>query len=314
MTFIVNKFSKVLASARLLADTDRGGRPTVAASEGTIMRFGNLAGRLTVFVGDGAVDATVASHGRFGPDPCAAFVDWSAFAAWARGLSPDDAQPFRHQDLGPCVPVPRQIFGIGLNYRAHAAEAGSRITEDFPLVFTKFPTSLAGPDTVVSLPDGDNDYEAELVVVVGRRAEHVAADDAWNHVAGVTVGQDLTERRLQMAGPAPQFSMAKSYPGFAPIGPWIVTTDEFTDPDDLELWCSLDGKCVQHTRTSDLIFSVPRLIALLSGVTPLLPGDLLFTGTPSGVGMGRRPPQYLRAGQTLVTAVTGLGEIRQTFR
>jgi 2-keto-4-pentenoate hydratase/2-oxohepta-3-ene-1,7-dioic acid hydratase in catechol pathway len=282
------------------------------------VRVGNLAGRLTLFTERGAVDVEKASEGRFGADPQVVYEVWDEFRAWASGTdlsSPSIlAADFDPADLGAPTPAPAQVFGIGLNYRAHAAESGLAAPEGLPPVFTKFRSALAGPVGEVTLPAGGHtDWEVELVVVIGRRAERVAVADAWSHVAGLTVGQDLSERIGQLAGPAPQFSLAKSHPGFAPMGPWLVTVDELDDPDDLELSCAIDGETVQHARTSDLIFSVPALIEGLSRVVPLLPGDVIFTGTPSGVGMGRKPQRFLRHGEELVTRITGIGELRQRF-
>jgi 2-keto-4-pentenoate hydratase/2-oxohepta-3-ene-1,7-dioic acid hydratase in catechol pathway len=153
-----------------------------------------------------------------------------------------------------------------------------------------------------------------VVAVIGRTAHRISIDDAWSHVAGLTVGQDLSERLSQMAGPAPQFGLAKSFPGFAPTGPWLVTPDEFENPDDLALGCAIDGETVQSGRTSKLIFSIPRILASLSAVITLRPGDLLFTGTPNGVGLGMDPPRYLRAGETLRTWVESIGDLEHTFR
>jgi 2-keto-4-pentenoate hydratase/2-oxohepta-3-ene-1,7-dioic acid hydratase in catechol pathway len=149
-------------------------------------------------------------------------------------------------------------------------------------------------------------------VVIGVRAEHVRSGDAWSHVAGLTVGQDVSDRALQLAGTHPQFSLGKSFPGFGPLGPSVVTLDEFGDPDDLELGCALDGETMQHARTSDLIFPVPDLIARLSAVCPLLPGDLIFTGTPAGVGAFRRPAVFLQPGQQLTSWVEGIGQLRNS--
>jgi 2-keto-4-pentenoate hydratase/2-oxohepta-3-ene-1,7-dioic acid hydratase in catechol pathway len=132
-------------------------------------------------------------------------------------------------------------------------------------------------------------------------------------VAGLTVGQDISERILQTEGPAPQFSMGKSFPGFAPMGPWVVTVDEFDNPDDLELGCAIDGEPMQHSRTSNLIFPVPQLIEGLSATLALLPGDVIFTGTPAGVGIGRNPQRWLQPGEELVSYITGIGELRQRF-
>jgi 2-keto-4-pentenoate hydratase/2-oxohepta-3-ene-1,7-dioic acid hydratase in catechol pathway len=145
--------------------------------------------------------------------------------------------------------------------------------------------------------------------VIGRRADRVAEADAWSHVAGLTVGQDISDRKLQFAAGA-QFSLGKSRRGYGPMGPWLVTLDEVPDPDDLALGCSVDGEVVQDARTSDLVFTVPSLIAQLSDVLPLLPGDVLFTGTPAGVGVSRKPARFLQAGNVLETWIEGIGTIR----
>jgi 2-keto-4-pentenoate hydratase/2-oxohepta-3-ene-1,7-dioic acid hydratase in catechol pathway len=141
----------------------------------------------------------------------------------------------------------------------------------------------------------------------------VPEEKAWSYVAGVMVGQDLSERTVQLAGPVPQFSLGKSFPGFGPTGPWLVTPDEPPDRDDLRLACSVDGRVLQDGRTRDMIFSVPELVARISAVCPMSPGDLIFTGTPSGVGMGRKPPEFLRPGTTLVSTIEGLGELRNAL-
>jgi 2-keto-4-pentenoate hydratase/2-oxohepta-3-ene-1,7-dioic acid hydratase in catechol pathway len=278
------------------------------------VRVGNLSGRLTVFTERGAVDVQKASNGRYGPDPQAVYQVWDEFLGWARGAELADAVAFEPAELGAPVPAPAQVFAIGLNYSDHAAESNRAVPETFPPVFTKFRTAITGPvSTVVLPPGGHTDWEVELVVVLGRRAERVSADDAWPYVAGLTVGQDLSERIRQLEGPAPQFSLGKSFPGFAPTGPWVVTVDDLDDPADLELGCSIDGETVQHARTNLLIFSVPQLIAGLSATLPLLPGDLIFTGTPAGVGLGRSPQRWLQPGEELVSYVTGIGELRQRF-
>ncbi|MFC5745787.1 fumarylacetoacetate hydrolase family protein [Actinomadura rugatobispora] len=276
------------------------------------MRVANLGGRLVLLTGSGALDVEDASGGRFGADPQAVYARWAEFASWAATAS--GGTPYDPDLLGPPVPAPRQVFAIGMNYRAHAAEAGFE-TPDRPTVFTKFPSCVTGPRGTVALPPGGHtDWEVELVVVIGATARHVKEADAWDHVAGLTAGQDLSERIGQLAGPAPQFSLAKSHPGFGPIGPCLVTPDAFDDPDDIELWCELNGERVQHGRTSDLVFPVPRLIEELSATLPLLSGDLIFTGTPAGVGMGRTPPRRLAPGDELVTGVTGVGEMRHRLR
>jgi 2-keto-4-pentenoate hydratase/2-oxohepta-3-ene-1,7-dioic acid hydratase in catechol pathway len=278
------------------------------------VRIANLSGRLVLLHEGRAVDVERASGGAFGADPQAVYERWEEFAAWAAGADLTGGTAFEPRDLGSPAPSPRQVLAAGLNYRDHAAESGFAVPEGLPPVFTKFSTSISGPVTEVRLPEGGHtDWEVELVAVIGRRAEQVREADAWSHVAGLAAGQDISERILQLSGPAPQFSLGKSYPGFAPIGPWLVSVDEFDDPDDLELSCAINGEEVQKGRTRDLIFSVPALVSRLSAVLPLLPGDVIFTGTPAGVGLGRTPQRWLAAGDELVSSIEGIGELRQRF-
>jgi 2-keto-4-pentenoate hydratase/2-oxohepta-3-ene-1,7-dioic acid hydratase in catechol pathway len=220
--------------------------------------------------------------------------------------------PYDVEDLGAPVPDPRQVFAIALNYAPHAAEAGYT-APDLPLVFTKWPTSIAGPLVDVVLPEGHVDWEVEVVAVVGRGGRNIAEGDAWSALAGVTGGQDLSERVLQLAGRPAQFSLGKSHAGFGPTGPWIVTPDELDDPDDIAFASYLDGTPLQVGSTSSMIFSIPRLVAHLSAVVELLPGDLIFTGTPEGVGNRMEPQRFLQAGETLVSRFDGIGEITQRF-
>lgn len=275
------------------------------------MRIANLAGRLALVGSDGAVDVAKASDGHFEPDVQSCYERWDELVGWAASAGPLEFTPFEPTTLGPPAPAPRQVFAIGLNYSAHATEAGFAVPDRAPPVFTKFPTCIAGPYGEIVLPPGGNtDWEVELVAVVGRRAEGVRACDGWSYVAGLTIGQDVSERISQLAGPSPQFSLAKSFPGFGPLGPVLVTPDEFPDPGDLALSTTINGQTVQDARTSDLIFDVPTIIERLSAVTPLLPGDVIFTGTPAGVGMGRTPPRWLAPGDVLVSTIVGIGEMR----
>ena len=273
----------------------------------------NLAGRLTLGVEGGGLDVETASEGRFSADVQAVYGRWAEFTEWARGRLSAPGQALDEEKLGAPSPRPPQIFGIGLNYRDHAVESGLTLPER-PMVFTKFPACVTGPYGVITLPPGSVDFETELVVVIGKRAEGAKLGEAWSHVAGITVGQDLSERELQLAGPPPQqFSMGKSFTGFAPMGPALVTVDEFPSPDDIELGCSINGEPMQRSRTSKMIFSVPRIIEILSSVVPLLPGDAIFTGTPSGIGWARTPKRLLCAKDELVTFATGVGEMRHRF-
>jgi 2,4-didehydro-3-deoxy-L-rhamnonate hydrolase len=271
------------------------------------VKIANSNGRAVLVLGDEIADVHDASGGRFGPDPMRLYEEWSAFVDFAAGVTAGTG-PLVEADLRNPVPAPRQVFAIGLNYRSHAAESGMTVP-DVPATFTKYPASLAGPYDDIEITGDSIDWEVELVAVIGTRADRVAEADAWGHVAGLTVGQDISDRHLQFAAGA-QFSLGKSRRGYGPLGPWIVTVDEIPDPDDLGLGCSVDGEKVQDARTSDLVFGVPRLVAELSAVLPLLPGDLIFTGTPAGVGMARRPPRFLAKGQTLESWIEGIGTIR----
>lgn len=271
------------------------------------MKLANLDGRAVLVTDGGAIDVATATGGAFGPHLHAVYDRWPDFVAAAATLSGTPA-PFDERRLGPPSPTPRQVFAIGLNYRAHAEEAGLEIPA-MPAAFTKFPSSLNGPFGDIPLPPGTVDWEVELVVVMGARAHRVDAADAWSYVAGLTVGQDISERRTQMAA-ARQFSLGKSFTGFAPTGPWLVTPDELADPDDLALGCAVGDETVQDARTSDLIFPVSELIHQLSGIVTLYPGDLIFTGTPSGVGVARKPPRFLQPGEVLHTWIDGIGRLR----
>ena len=204
------------------------------------------------------------------------------------------------------------MFAIGLNYAEHAAEAGYP-PDSMPVTFTKFPSSIVGPDAVVALPEGNVDWEVELVVVIGREAHKVDRESAWDHVAGLTIGQDLSERITQLQGSAPQFSLGKSFPGFGPTGPWLVTPDEFADRDDLAISCSLSGERMQSSRTSMMLYDVPELLVRLSAVCPLLPGDIIFSGTPSGIGNRRTPPRFIGPDDVLVSEIEGIGTLTTRF-
>jgi 2-keto-4-pentenoate hydratase/2-oxohepta-3-ene-1,7-dioic acid hydratase in catechol pathway len=271
------------------------------------VKLANLDGRAALVLGDAIADIATASHGRFGPDPMGLYDEWDAFRDFAATVTVGTG-PLIEADLRNPVPRPRQVFAIGLNYRSHAEESGMALPE-IPIVFTKFPASLAGPYDDIEVIGDTTDWEVELVVVIGGTADRVDEADAWTHVAGLTIGQDISDRHLQFAAGS-QFSLGKSRRSYGPIGPWVVTPDDLDNPNDLALGCSVDGEKLQDARTSDLIFSVPRLVAELSAVLPLLTGDVIFTGTPGGVGIARKPPRFLQPGNTLETWIEGIGTIR----
>ncbi len=275
------------------------------------IRLANLAGRASLLVADAVIDVARVSGGRFSSDPMAAFAEWDAFSAWARARTEADVTATTHaeRDLGPPVPRPAKVFGIGMNYRDHAAEAKLEIPKA-PVVFTKFPNCLSGPCADVELVSDRVDWEVELVVVIGRRGKGIAETDALAHVAGYTVGQDVSERRMQFADKPPQFSLGKSLDGYGPIGPAVVSLDAFADPNDLGLTCDVGGERMQDGRTRDMIFPVAALVAYLSRFCTLEPGDLIFTGTPAGVGSTRDPRRYLAVGEEIVSTIEGVGTMR----
>lgn len=278
------------------------------------MRIGNLDGRLVIIdaTETRALDVATASGGRFGPDPQSVFERWSDFAGWAASADVVAGEEFDPIRLGPPVPRPPQVFGIGLNYRDHAQEAGLDLPAE-PMVFTKFPSSVTGPFAEVRLPSDRVDYEVELVVVIGKEGHAIPVERAWDHVAGLTVGQDVSERAVQFRDKPAQFSLGKSYPGFAPIGPALVTPDELPDRDRLQIGCRTGEETLQQGTTADMVFPVAELVARLSSVVTLLPGDVVFTGTPAGVGSVRTPRRYLSRGEVVESTIEGVGRIRTAF-
>jgi 2-keto-4-pentenoate hydratase/2-oxohepta-3-ene-1,7-dioic acid hydratase in catechol pathway len=279
-----------------------------------MMRIATVRGRPVIVAGLACLDVQAASAGRFPADPLGIFERWDELRSWAAKL-PADAPwtPFEPEDLGAPVPCPRQVFAVAVNYADHASEAAAT-APDAPLVFGKFPSCITGPYDPVIVPSDRADWEVELVAVIGRRAEHVAERDAWDHVAGLTVGQDISERRVQFRKPGPNLAMAKSFPTFGPTGPVLVTPDEFPDRDALSLSCAINGETTQDANTRDMIFGVAQLIEAVSSQVILLPGDLLFTGTPSGVGSTRNPRRYLVPGDLITSEIEGIGVMRNPCR
>jgi 2-keto-4-pentenoate hydratase/2-oxohepta-3-ene-1,7-dioic acid hydratase in catechol pathway len=278
------------------------------------VQLANVNGRAHIKFDDTLYDVEAASAGRFGPDPQGAFAVWDHLTGWASSIDwagnpPADGKAFDPEVLGPPAPRPSQVFAIGLNYRSHAMEANLALPSA-PVVFTKFPSCLAGPCDEIPIRSDTVDWEAELVVVMGRDATEVSESNVWPHVAGVALGQDISDRTVQHQPPLPQFSMAKSFPGFGPYGPAVVSVDELADPDDIEFSCSVNGEEVQRARTSDLIFSVPEIVAYLSSIVTVRAGDVIFTGTPSGVGGARDPKWFLQAGDLLESHANGIGSLR----
>lgn len=215
--------------------------------------------------------------------------------------------------LGPCVAQPSKFLAIGLNFVDHAKETGSPIPEH-PILFYKAPSSIIGANDTVMLPQDSThgDWEVELGVVIGRTARYVDVKDALKYVAGYCVINDVSEREYQMKKSATQWSKGKGCDTFGPIGPWLVTTDEIRDPQNLDMWLDVNGERKQTGNTRTMIFGVAELVSNVSRYMTLLPGDLITTGTPPGVGLGHKPqPEYLKAGDVVTLGIAGLGEQKQ---
>ena len=226
---------------------------------------------------------------------------------WARCSSQTASGSVAEMDLGAPVPEPRQVFGIGLNYRDHAGESGMDLPPT-PLTFTKFPSCIVGPTATIPLTGRSVDWEVEIVAVIGAECSSVAPPEAWSVVAGLMLGQDISDRDVQLTGAPPQFSLGKSFSCFGPTCPAVVSIDAFNDPDDIGLWCDVAGERMQESRSRQLIFPIATLIAYLSSICTLYPGDLIFTGTPSGVGMARG--RFLAPGEVIVSGAEVIGELR----
>ncbi len=217
--------------------------------------------------------------------------------------------PLSHVTLHAPIPRPSRIFAIGLNYQKHADESKMAV-QKVPTVFMKLASSVVGPDAPIILPkiSTQPDYEAEFGVVIGKPGYQIAAEDWQQHVFGYTIVNDVSARDIQLA--TSQWTLGKSFPSFSPIGPAIVTADEVPDPHSLDISLTIDGETLQSSNTSDLIFKIPALIAHLSSLTPLEAGDIISTGTPEGVGLGRTPQRWLKPGEEIIITISKLGQLR----
>jgi 2-keto-4-pentenoate hydratase/2-oxohepta-3-ene-1,7-dioic acid hydratase in catechol pathway len=231
----------------------------------------------------------------------------SGFADLAKGGA-YRAYPLTSVKLHAPLSNPPRIFCIGLNYRDHAIESGMEIPK-FPVVFFKLVPSIVGPGDAIVLPaiTSEPDYEAEFAFVIGTGGFQISASDAMTHVYGYTIINDVSARDIQFS--TSQWSLSKSLPTFCPMGPAIVTTDEIADPHRLDVQLEIDGEMLQHSTTAELIFKIPELIEYISSITPLLPGDIVSTGTPYGVGLGRNPKRWLKPGETVTITIEGLGKL-----
>lgn len=270
-------------------------------------RFANVEGRAALVHGDRYYDLSIVSDGSLPSHPMDALCHAAELSTLASTF--DQREPtglVADVVLGPPVPRPQKSFGIGLNYADHAAEGSMEVPEN-PLVFTKFPSCLVGPTAEVELRSDFCDYEGELVVVIGEGGKDIPVERAWEHVVGVTVGQDISDRKVQFAAKPPHFDLGKSFDTFGPIGPVLVSTDEIADRGALRVVTSVNGEERQNDTVANMIFDVPTLIAYLSQITTLVTGDLIFTGTPAGVGAVQG--KFLADGDVIVTTIDGIGSI-----
>lgn len=238
-------------------------------------------------------------------------------AAWERARAATARGPWLTPEQAPLlapIPDPEKIICIGLNYADHAAESGAKVPAE-PVVFNKFPTAICGPDAEIVLPrlSSQVDYEAELVVIIGRTGRAIPRDQAWEYIAGYTCGHDVSARDWQLAKPGGQWLLGKTFDRFAPCGPALVTADEVDDPGQLDIRLRLNGTTMQQSNTRQLIFPINLLVSYLSGVCTLKPGDLIFTGTPPGVGMARKPAVFLKPGDVVEIDIPRVGLLRNRF-
>jgi len=260
---------------------------------------------------------------KFGQDWDSAFLasdGLQRLAEWLRKWASDCPEISDYVRLGPPVTPPSKIICVGLNYATHARESGMEVPSE-PVLFMKATSSLSGPNDDIVIPQilsasgsprlaQETDWEVELAVVIGRQCKSVKVEDAMHHVAGYTLHNDVSERETQLQRGG-QWVKGKSFDSFAPIGPWLATADEIPDPQNLRLWLKLNGELMQNDNTCEMIFKIPQLISYISWHMRLLPGDIISTGTPFGVGLGLSPKRYLRAGDKIELGIDGLGTARQ---
>ncbi len=253
-------------------------------------------------------DLATISGGALGPDPMAAIADLDALHELNGDLNEyEPSGSIAGAELEAPVPRPRNCFAVGLNYHAHAAEADMELPDN-PLVFTKFPSCIVGPTADIDLSSETGDYEAELVVVIGKGGRNISAAAAWDHVAGLTGGQDISDRALQFAAKPPHFDLGKSRDTYGPTGPVLVSPDQFANRDAIAMSCDVNDERRQDGSTAHLIFDVPTLIEYLSAIITLAPGDMIFTGTPEGIGATQG--KFLRPGDVVTTVIEGIGTLR----
>ena len=270
--------------------------------------FANINDRSALVQGETFFDLDTVTNGVVSPDAMEAIQNSDLLHHYAAQLG--DYEPSGIiADVDVCAPIPhpRNSFGVGLNYQLHVEEAASK-TPSTPMVFTKFPSCISGPNDDVIMRSDECDYEGELVVVIGKNGKDIKREEAWSHILGFSVGQDFSDRGVQYKDQPAQFNLGKSFDTFGPTGPYLVSTDSFNDPSDLEIRTTVNGEVRQRDRTSNMIFDIPTLISYISSITSLVVGDIIFSGTPDGVGF--RNGSFLKDGDIVETTIEGIGTIR----
>ena len=275
-------------------------------------KLANISGRASLVEDDNYYDLEVISDGEFNSNPSDALQNQNRMKQLNGQLSKmEPTGVINDSELGPPVSSSANCYAVGLNYKNHAEESGLEIP-DVPMIFTKHTSCLVGPSATIEMRSDAVDYEAELVAVVGKTGKDIRKEDAWDHVAGLCVGQDISDRGVQFSTKnLPQFNLGKSFDTFGPIGPYLVTTDEVPDPQNLKMWLEVNGKKMQNGSTNTMVYGVNFLVSYLSQFMSLQPGDIISTGTPPGVGMGMNPQVFLKAGDVMKLGIEGLGEQTQ---
>ena len=270
--------------------------------------FANINDRSALVQGEAFFDLAIITNGAVSSDPMKAIQNSDLLHHYATQLDDYESSGLI-VEANVCAPIPRprNSFGVGLNYQLHVEEAASK-TPNTPMVFTKFPSCISGPTDDVIMRSDECDYEGELLVVIGKDGKDIAKEEAWSHILGLSIGQDFSDRGVQYKDQPAQFNLGKSFDTFGPTGPHLVSTDSFTDPGDLEISTSVNGEVRQRDRTSNMIFDIPTLIAYISSVTALTVGDIIFSGTPEGVGF--RNGSFLKDGDIVETTIEGIGTMR----
>ena len=271
-------------------------------------KLANVNGKSSLIFGESYYDINTISQGKISSEPSEVLDSLNELHELSSKIDNYEATGLIESSLlGAPITNSRNCFAVGLNYKAHAEESGMEIPP-FPMVFTKHTSCIVGPFEDIQMRSDIVDYEAELVVVIGKKGKNITIDNAWEHVAGLTVGQDISDRAVQFHATPPQFNLGKSFDTFGPIGPFLVSPDLVTNKDSVQIECYVNDELRQESSTDDLIFTVPDIISYISEFLTLTPGDLIFTGTPSGVGATQG--KLLKHGDIVTTSIKEIGTIK----